>query len=321
MIVIAGIPSERPLAMVAEQLDRLELPYFWFDQRQATDSTCAFRFDDEGLRGTLRVGEQEVRLEDVSAVYWRLMQERNLPEVSGLSEDAPRRRRVRDLHRAFYSWLAVTPARVVSRAEAIASNGSKPYQAQLIRAAGFDVPETLVTDDPDLVRAFVAEHGQVIYKSISSARSIVVEVDDDALDRLDDIRWCPVQFQECVAGVDVRVHVVGEQVFATRVVSDGTDYRYAALRDGAPARLEATRLSAMLEAKCVALAQRLGLPFTGIDLRITPDDRVVCFEANPCPAFPYYEGNTGQPIARAVALHLAGLPASGVCGERRTEAA
>src|SRR5262249_17995160 len=102
-----------------------------------------------------------------------------------------------------------------------------------IRTVGFDVPETLVTNDPGLVRDFVADHGRVIYKSISGARSIVAEVDDDALARLDDVRWCPVQFQAYVEGVDVRVHVVGRRVFSTRVASDAADYRYAAARAGA----------------------------------------------------------------------------------------
>jgi hypothetical protein len=32
---------------------------------------------------------------------------------------------------------------------------------------------------------------------------------------------------------------------------------------------------------------------------------VVCFEVNPCPAIAYYEGHTGQPIARSVTRHLA----------------
>jgi hypothetical protein len=69
---------------------------------------------------------------------------------------------------------------------------------------------------------------RVVYKSTSGARSIVEEVDAAALARLDDIRWCRVQFQAYVEGVDVRVHVVGHRVFATRVASDAADYRYAA---------------------------------------------------------------------------------------------
>jgi len=191
----------------------------------------------------------------------------------------------------------------------MASNGSKPYQAQAILAAGFDVPETLVTNEPDLVRDFLAAHGRVIYKSVSGTRSIVREMEDGALARLHDIRWCPVQFQAYVEGVDVRVHVIGRQVYATRVTSAAADYRYAGLDGGLPARLEPTRLSEVAEQRCVELTERLGLRFSGIDLRITPAGRAVCFEANPCPGYSYYEGHTGQPIARALARHLVGIAA------------
>jgi hypothetical protein len=37
-------------------------------------------------------------------------------------------------------------------------------------------------------------------------------VTDGHLCRLDQITWCPVQFQALVPGTDVRVHVVGEQI-------------------------------------------------------------------------------------------------------------
>ena len=43
----------------------------------------------------------------------------------------------------------------------------------------------------------------------------------------------------------------------------------------------------------------------GIDLKITPEDDVYCFEVNPCPAFSYYEANADQPISAAVARYLA----------------
>src|SRR5215467_10569857 len=113
MIVLAGIPSEPPLARVADELSVRGLPFVWFDQRRAADSSCAFR------------------LEDVAAVYWRLMDDRLLPELKGLPADAPQRVRCRSLHDAFVTWTSLTPARVVNRVAAMASNSSKPYQAQL----------------------------------------------------------------------------------------------------------------------------------------------------------------------------------------------
>jgi glutathione synthase/RimK-type ligase-like ATP-grasp enzyme len=52
------------------------------------------------------------------------------------------------------------------------------------------------------------------------------------------------------------------------------------------------------------MAADMGLLVAGIDLRHTPDDRWVCFEVNPSPAFVFYEEATGQPIANAIARAL-----------------
>src|SRR5262249_33993705 len=150
-------------------------------------------------------------------------------------------------------------------------NSSKPYQAQLIARLGFAVPETLITNDPQSVREFYEQHGRVVYKSISAARSIVRELTPADLPRLEQIHWCPTQFQVYVPGINVRVHVVGQQVFATKILSQATDYRYAC-REGSDAELCAVELSDELTEKCVKLAARLDLPLAGIDLKITPAD-------------------------------------------------
>ena len=49
-----------------------------------------------------------------------------------------------------------------------------------------------------------------------------------------------------------------------------------------------------------------GRAFAGIDLKITPENHVYCFEVNPSPAFSYYESQTGQAISTAVADYLSG---------------
>ena len=104
-------------------------------------------------------------------------------------------------------------------------------------------------------------------------------------------------------GNDVRVHVVDQEVFPTEIVSDKVDYRYAR-RNGGSAELRAIELAPDIAEQCVALTRGLGLAFAGIDLKITPDGEIFCFEVNPCPAFSFYEANTEQPIARAVARYL-----------------
>lgn len=303
MILLCGIPSEVPMRMVAERLDTLGVPRVWFNQRHAADYRLEWEIVDGDVRGELRDGTRRYRLEDFSGVYVRLMDDRILPELADEAADSPARRHSRALHDSLFTWYEVAPARVVNRAEPQGSNGSKPYQAQLITRHGFWVPETLVTNDPALVREFYRQHGRVIYKSISGVRSIVQLLTDADLDRLDRITWCPVQFQAFVPGTNIRVHTIGNEAFATEVHTDVTDYRYAS-HQGGKTTLHSTELSDELTRACLGLSADLRLPFAGTDLKLTPDGRVYCFEVNPSPAFSYYESNTGQPISLALARYL-----------------
>jgi len=303
MILLAGIPSESPVAFLAEALDERGADYRFFNQRKSADCAVELSVGSEGADGELRMSGETWRLADFAGVYVRFMDDRLLPELEDEPDNSPLRRHTRSLHDALYRWFEVADSRVVNRCDPQGSNGSKPYQAQLIAAHGLRVPETLITNDPEAALAFRETHGAVIYKSISGVRSIVKELDDEDVLRLDDIRWCPVQFQALVPGTDVRVHVIDEDVHATEIVSDAIDYRYAR-RSGGSAALRATTLSDDLAERCVALAAGLGLAFAGIDLRLGPDGEATCFEVNPSPGYSYYQANTGQPIAASLARYL-----------------
>jgi glutathione synthase/RimK-type ligase-like ATP-grasp enzyme len=305
MILLCGIPSESPLVRVAAALDSLGVAYRIFNQRKCAACAIDLSIAARGPHGTLRLQDETFDLQQISAAYLRFMDDRLLPELQGEPDGSPLRRHARAMHDALYRWLELASGRVVNRSDPQGSNGAKPYQAQLIASYGLRVPETLITNDPAAVLAFRQRHGRIIYKSMSGVRSIIKEFDDEDAARLDDVRWCPVQFQEFIAGTDVRVHVIDQDVFATEIVSDRADYRYAS-RMGGHTALRATALSDDLAARCVALTAGLGLAFSGIDLRIGPDGEPTCFEVNPSPAYSYYEANTGQPIAASLARYLAG---------------
>jgi RimK-like ATP-grasp domain len=276
-----------------------------FNQREFANCEIWFEVSRKEISGELRIGDRICKLQEIAAVYSRMMDDRFLPELSDQPPESSLRKYCRSVHDTLMRWMEIAPALVINRCAPMASNSSKPYQAQLIRDQGFLIPEILITNDPELVRAFRAKHGRVIYKSISAVRSIVQELTDEDEQRLERIRWCPTQFQAFVEGTNLRVHTIGNEVFATAVRSDATDYRYAALQSGKPAELREVVLSDDLSEQCLRLSRSLGLEFAGIDLKVTPNDEVYCFEVNPCPAFSYYEANTSQPISAAVARRLA----------------
>ena len=148
-------------------------------------------------------------------------------------------------------------------------------------------------NDPQLVREFLARHGRLIYKSISYIRSIVHTVEANDLERLENIRWCPVQFQEYVAGTNVRVHVLDRQFFATAIHTSATDYRYAYLA-GEYEELEPFDLSVDTADPLLAAHRALGLHLLGYNLQAGARWPVFCLEVNPCPAFSYYETSRGS---------------------------
>jgi hypothetical protein len=305
VILLCGIPSESSMEMATRDVERLGAEHVVFNQRRFASMELEFELVAGQISGELSVDGDTYPLEEIGGVYTRLMDDRFLPELRDESADSPLRAHCRKLHETLNQWFEIAPARVVNRSRPQGSNSSKPYQAQLIARHGFAVPETLITNDPELVREFVAEHPRVVYKSISGARSIVQTFGEEDLARLELIRWCPVQFQAFVEGTDVRAHVIGTEVIATVVRSEATDYRYAGRQSGSAAEMSPAILPEEVEERCVELAHDLNLPFAGIDLRITPEGDVFCFEVNPSPAFSYYESQTEQPIGQALARYLA----------------
>jgi glutathione synthase/RimK-type ligase-like ATP-grasp enzyme len=312
MILLLGIPSEPPLALAIAAARRQGLPHMVVNQRLSQDAELELEMAGGRPRGRLRMRHESVELEQVTGVLVRLMDAGDLPE----NRDRPNRpvapaqvERSAAFHAALTDWLEVAPCLVMNRGSASASNMSKPFQAQIIARCGLRTPPTVITNDPDRVRAFQARHGRVVFKSISSVRSIVRELTPASARRLELVRALPTQFQAHVEGVDVRVHVVGDTVFASEIVSSAIDYRYAA-RDGVETLMRPVELPGDCAGRCVALAADLQLPLCGIDLKRTPEGVFYCFEVNPSPAYSYYQEHTGQPIADAIVRSLAAGPAA-----------
>jgi ribosomal protein S6-L-glutamate ligase RimK-like protein len=300
MILFWGLPGDTPISAVADVLNRRRVKTLFLNQHESLQWSVDLSVGDS-ISGYLRRDGQVLDLAEVKAAYLRPYDARQLP---GLANDARALAHASSLSEALLAWADITPAKVVNRPWAMAPNNSKPYQSVQIRSLGFAVPDTLITTDPDAARQFWEKHGTVIYKSVSSVRSIVSRLSSEHAERIKNVRWCPTQFQQYIGGTDYRVHVVGDEVFPCEIASHADDYRYAC-RTGPAARIKTARLPREVAERCRRLAAGVSLPVAGIDLRLTPSGEWYCFEVNPSPGFTYYQDATGQPIAEAIAQFLA----------------
>lgn len=315
MILVCGGLADRVTELVCARLEDCGFPYRLLDlARYPAGYHVAWHWTDAGPVGTIAGPDWVLETDAITGVYVRFLGPEGRVPPHGDPEAAAALRFEADA--GLMALLEDLPCPVVNRIGGGMSNNSKPYQALLLRRAGFNVPATLVTSEPAVALAFAAEHGKVIYKSASGIRSIVRWLGPAQLTRLEFLHNGPAQFQAFVPGRNVRVHTVGDEVFATRIETDAVDYRYAHL-DGLDVVMTPVTLPAAVKTACLRGARELGLLFAGIDLKETPDGEYFCFEINPCPGFTYYERHTGQQISLALADLLNGTVSSASAGLAR----
>jgi glutathione synthase/RimK-type ligase-like ATP-grasp enzyme len=196
----------------------------------------------------------------------------------------------------------------------------KQLQLELARAVGLELPRTLVTNEPDSVRAFFEQcGGRVMTKMMASfavyeggQEQVVFTNPLSAadLEDLEGLRLCPMTFQERVEKArELRVTIVGERVFSAAIDSNAmersrTDWR----REGMAMidRWQTCELPAEVERKLLALMDALGLNYGAADLIETPDGRLVFLEVNPAGEYFWLERLNGLPISDALADVLLG---------------
>src|SRR4051812_1044676 len=164
MILLYGRLDDAPMARTVEALQEAGAEYAILEQRALERDGLQIGVGPHGVGGALVIASQLVPLDRVHSIYARPLE---LPRARDGSVAAS----IRLLHEQLFEWLDVAPALVVNRPRTMQANASKPLQIQLIGAAGFLVPETLVTNDKDEVLAFWRERGRIIYKSASGVRS------------------------------------------------------------------------------------------------------------------------------------------------------
>jgi glutathione synthase/RimK-type ligase-like ATP-grasp enzyme len=255
-----------------------------------------------------RPGLGELDLEEVRAVWWRRPSAFVLPET--LRDPAHRRLAISEASTAFHGAYESMNALWINRPALDASACHKPYQLALAQTLGLEIPQTVMTSDPEEARElWRACDGDVIYKQFVALPEAWSETRrlGEAETRIADaaIRLAPVIFQRRVAAVaDLRVTVIGDEIFAAAVDVRNLVYDVD-VRMNIDARHVTHTLPDDVAEMLRALVRRLGLVYGAIDLRLTEDGRYVFLEINPAGQFLYVEQQTGQPIAAALAAFLA----------------
>ena len=216
---------------------------------------------------------------------------------------------------AFHGMFRALDAFWVNDAVSDAAAHHKPWQLAVAQDAGFLIPATLMTNDPEGARAFWRQHeGNVVYKTFRALADAWRETRrlrpaEAAL--AETVSVAPVIFQRYVEAVaDIRATVIGDEIFAASADMSRAAYPVD-VRFNTDLEYREHALPLAVQDSLHLLMRRLDLEYGAVDLRLTPDGSYVFLEINPSGQFLWIELATGQKIARALATRLAtGTPNS-----------
>ncbi len=261
---------------------------------------------DTGRHTTLPTEDGgRIGVADLDLVWWRRCHGR--PTVpDSVADPAMRKLVVKDNRAALRgTLLAGLHGTWISDPYATERAQNKLLQLTVAREQGLVVPSTLVSSDPDAVRAFVGDHGgTVIAKTLTGLLGTSLEAGRVSLDSLaqdDEIALAATIYQEEVPGTDhLRVMVFGDEVHTARIRSRELDWRLANDQQVEPVATDAD-LAVQLRAVTHALGLRMGV----FDLKVRPDGHPIFLEVNPQGQFLFVEGMSDMPLTQAFCRFLA----------------
>ncbi|MDJ0839306.1 MAG: MvdD family ATP-grasp ribosomal peptide maturase [Acidobacteriota bacterium] len=273
----------------------------------------------KGLDGQrLITADGEVDLDNLTSVYIRRF--RTGDGLPGNMDPQLRAPSVDEARRTLFGLLFSTNAFVLDPYTNVQHAENKMLQLELARSVGLECPDTLITNNADDVRTFVAAAGGSVITKMQSSFQVFREgvehvmftntLDAENLDDLAGLELCPMMFQSKVPKqLELRVTVVGTQVYAASIDSQSSE---KATDDWRKSGVEFCSLWKPYElpddvqTKILALMDRIQLNYGAMDIILTPDGRHVFIEVNPVGEWFWLDRYAGFQIADGLADLLLG---------------
>ncbi|MGH7905799.1 MAG: MvdC/MvdD family ATP grasp protein [Candidatus Binataceae bacterium] len=304
VLIIAPPDDAHALSLAAVMDQEFGVPaVIWDRGTLPTESQIDFRLDGPASDLRLDCESDVYRLNDFRSVWWR--------RAAGFRiSKAVTDPKVRDFCSSecdafFKGVLRSLDIPIINDPFAESVAARKPYQLAMARKVGLDVPKTLMSNSAERVRAFWEElEGNCIYKPFTAPAWTFSEtrmMTQEDVSHLDTLRHAPIIVQEKIEkGVDVRVNIFGDAVFAAEV-SINVPQADLDWRIDSTAEWRHHNLPDTVGYKLKALLKVLRLQYGCIDMRQQPDGGYRFFEVNPSGQFLFAEIDTGQPLLRALA--------------------
>ena len=272
------------------------------------------------------LGQQEFSPSRVSAV---LLRQFDLKEANFYGNEFAREYSLQQWSSAFQILQGSLGCKWINSLGATIQANDCIRQLSAAKAVGFDIPETLITNDPTTAMDFYSLHeGNIIVKGLNHHDLVVGNKlystyarpvsDLQLLIREGGLAAAPCVWQQKITKrSELRITVIGENVFAaelgSRVLGEKNPHNvdiHHYLSDSNFPIKKVDRLSDKIVDGCIKLAKSLGLEYAAIDFAIDREDyddddanitKAIFLEVNPTGEWYWIESKTGLRMTDAMA--------------------
>lgn len=291
------------------------------------EAQASFAQDGDGEAIRFRCGPDDFRVGPDDAIWYRRAR---FAEKLPMSMDRQLRHGcVIESKALLRGLMAAAPCFVLDPPDLVRTRGHKPWQQRLAREVGLATPRTLMTNDPEEARAFIAScPGGVIAKMLAAfpimddqgEEQVVftTALTGEHLDKLDGLRLSPMVFQEKLEkALELRITAIGKRLFTAAVDSQRVAGAEIDWRERGVTLLQSWKpytLPPAVERSIERYMTRIGMQYSAIDIIVEPSGRHVFLEANPAGECFWMQYNSPHfPLSEALADVLLNVP-----GARRT---
>lgn len=278
-----------------------------------------------------------IHINDITSVWYRRFGKFMLPESFNEQERIFATGESQTFIRTLFNS---TNALWVNAREAEIKSNDKPFQLIKAREVGFEIPKTLITNNPnEVVNFYNQSTTKIIFKPLSGVSYQPIDytkevydsyshkfkikpyiaktpsnnpivftqfLDDKKIKQIENVQFSPLIFQEYIdKKYELRITVVGQQIFACKIYSQdfeetSVDFRKFALLEKKIPKHEKENLPIEIQDKILLLMNKLGLVFGCIDMIVTPNDEYIFLEINPSGQWLWIEEFTDFKITDAL---------------------
>lgn len=313
-ILILGEEFDPHIKKVINILTQLGANVNFFNTYSPSNYIVNIKYSNSDNNGSIEsfVNNLKFRFSEIDVVWWRIKPSMLYPKNNKdyiWSEFAYR------------EWTSVIDSFYFLMPNALWINprnsnfkpNQKIIQLSLAKQLGFNIPPTLISNDPIKISHFLEGNEKSIYKVLTwffeypNKLTFTSRVDTKkVIDNADSIKVCPGIFQrEIEKSFELRVTTIGKKIFSVKIDSQTLkDTKLDWRRNQSEVPYSVYNLPNKIENLINKMNFKLGLHFAAYDFIVTPNGEFYFLEVNPGGQWLWIENKTNLQISKALAEYM-----------------